>query len=190
MSFAELAKRHHFDPVPAEQWPAHLPDFVARALPADGCLVFPVADEHSDTAQFSARFGFSLEDCANTLILRFTKEGVDRYAAVVTLGSRRLDINGAVKAALDARRLSFAKREIASELTGMEFGGVTAFGLPADMPILIDAAVMERACVVVGAGYRRTKILVPPSLLQALPQASVAALAFQEPVDAAPPSAP
>jgi len=138
--------------------------------------VFTCLDEHSDTAAFSARYGFGLDDCANTLILKYSSGRGEHYAAAVTLGSRRLDINGAVKAKLGAKRLSLARREVATEITGMEFGGITAFGLPADMRILIDAAVVERRYVVVGAGFRETKILLAPSTLTHLPQVEVAPL--------------
>ena len=174
-----LVRKHRLDAIAVDQRADHLPAGVVSALPADHrVVVFPVADEHSDTAAFSAHFGFGLEDCANTLILRYTKDQADRHAAVVSLGSLRLDVNGAVKALLGAKRPTFAKREVATALTGMEFGGITAFGLPGDMPILIDAAVMERPFVVMGAGYRRTKILIAPALLSRLPNAVVAPLTF------------
>lgn len=84
--------------------------------------------------------------------------------------------NGAVKALLGARRLSFAAREVATELTGMQFGGITAFGLPEGMPLLVDAAVFERPLVVMGAGVRETKLLLSPALLKDLPGVVVAEL--------------
>jgi len=174
----EFAKACRFDTIPVEQRPAHLPACVAAALPEDDVVVFSCLDEHSDTAAFSARYGLGLEDCANTLILKVSSSEGERYAAVVTLGSRRLDINGAVKAKLGAKRLSLARREVATEITGMEFGGITALGLPAGIPILVDAAVVERSYVVVGAGVRRTKILLAPSMLTRLPLAEVAPLTF------------
>lgn len=149
---------------------------MAAALPARDALVFAVDDAHSDTAQFSARYGFGLGDCANTLVLRYKKAGGEHYAAVVSLGDRRLDINGAVKARLGAQRLSFAKREDAVALTGMEFGGITAFGLPADWPVLIDEAVMARPHVVMGAGVRTLKLLLQPDRLRGLAGADIAPL--------------
>jgi prolyl-tRNA editing enzyme YbaK/EbsC (Cys-tRNA(Pro) deacylase) len=178
MSLHEFAKQFRFDAIPSAERSDHLPAAVAAHLPEQDVIVFPVADAHSDTANFSERYGFSLEDCANTLVLKYTKEGADHYAAVVALGSRRLDVNGAVKEALGARRLSFAKREVATELTAMEFGGITAFGLPAGMRILIDQAVMDRQFVVMGAGYRRTKLLLATAALAGLADAQVAPLAL------------
>jgi prolyl-tRNA editing enzyme YbaK/EbsC (Cys-tRNA(Pro) deacylase) len=162
------------DVIPPSTLNAHLPASVSAALPPDGVTVFRVDDDASDTAQFSERYGFVLEDCANTIVLRYKKGGEERHAALVTLGSRRLDVNGAVKERLGAQRLSFAKREVATELTGMEFGGITAFGLPADWIVLVDAAVMAREQVVMGAGVRVAKLLLRPHWLTSLPNVDVA----------------
>jgi prolyl-tRNA editing enzyme YbaK/EbsC (Cys-tRNA(Pro) deacylase) len=178
MPLIDFARRHRIDPIPRDHHAAHLPPAVAAALQGVEAVVLPCPDEYSDTAAFSERFGFGLEDCANTLLLKVTRGPEERYAAVVTLGSRRLDINGAVKAKLEAKRLSFARREIATEVTGMQFGGITAFGLPASLRVLVDGAVMERPFVVMGAGFRETKILIEPSSLLRLPQVEVAAISF------------
>ncbi|MEZ0603529.1 YbaK/EbsC family protein [Paraburkholderia sp. IW21] len=168
------------DVIPAEQLGAHLPEHVAAQLPAQGVTVFAVSDDASDTAEFSSRYGFGLEDCANTIVIRYKKDGAEHYAALISLGSRRLDINGAVKAALGAQRLSFAKREAAVAHSGMEFGGITAFGLPPDWRVLADAAVMERAQIVMGAGVRAAKLLLAPEVLRQWPRCEVASLTLPE----------
>ncbi|MGT2455339.1 YbaK/EbsC family protein [Cupriavidus basilensis] len=181
MSLLEFANRFRFDSVDVIDRGKHLPPAVAAALPEEGAIVFLVADDDSDTAAFSQRYGFGLEDCANTIVLRYTKDRMEQYAAIVTLGSRRLDVNGAVKEVLGAKRLSFAKREVATEITGMEFGGITAFGLPSDMRILVDAEVMKRQFVVVGAGCRESKILLDPAVLSKLPNTVVSSLTVPQP---------
>ncbi|MEK6347268.1 MAG: YbaK/EbsC family protein [Burkholderia sp.] len=163
--------------VPEADHARHLPAAVAQALGGSGATVFLVDDDASDTAQFSERYGFGLEDCANTIVLRYRKDGADHHAAVVTLGSRRLDVNGAVKAVLGAQRLSFARREVAVELTGMAFGGITAFGLPGEWRVLVDSAVMQREQVVMGAGVREAKLLLTPAGLARLANVTVAEIA-------------
>ncbi|WP_176057605.1 YbaK/EbsC family protein [Paraburkholderia sp. BCC1876] len=171
---------HELDPrldvISSAQLSAHLPAHVVEQLPAEGVTVFAVSDDASDTAAFSARYGFGLEDCANTIVVRYKKDGGEHYAALVSLGSLRLDINGAVKAALGAQRLSFAKREAAVEHSGMEFGGITAFGLPDDWRVLVDAEVMARPQIVMGAGIRAAKLLLAPDVLRQWPRCEVAAL--------------
>jgi prolyl-tRNA editing enzyme YbaK/EbsC (Cys-tRNA(Pro) deacylase) len=63
--------------------------------------------------------------------------------------------------------------ERAVELTGMEYGGITPIGLPAEWPILVDSRVAETDVVIVGSGVRRSKILLPGRLLAQLPNAQV-----------------
>ena len=74
---------------------------------------------------------------------------------------------------LNARKASFGAVEVVTELTGMEYGGITPIGLPADWPILVDPAVAEAPSVVVGSGIRGSKIRLPGAALTRLPQAIV-----------------
>jgi prolyl-tRNA editing enzyme YbaK/EbsC (Cys-tRNA(Pro) deacylase) len=80
-----------------------------------------------------------------------------------------------VRRRLDARKVSFAPPELTVQLTGMAMGGVTAFALPRELPLWIDAAVMERPWVIVGGGSRSLKVKVAPDVLARLPNAEVVA---------------
>ena len=84
----------------------------------------------ADTAAFCAAYGFDPEDSANTIVV-IGKSEPPRYAACVTLAPYRLDVNRAVRDRLGTRKASFAPAEETAELTGMQMGGVTVFGLPA-----------------------------------------------------------
>ena len=126
----------------------------------------------ADTAQFCAAYGFALDDSANTIVV-VGKADPRRYAACVVLAPYRLDVNRAVKARLGTRKASFAGPDETRELTGMEIGGVTPFGLPAGLPIWVDGAVMARPRIVLGGGSRSWKVLAPPELLLGLPSAEV-----------------
>ena len=55
-----------------------------------------------------------------------------------------------------------------SLLTGMAIGGVTPFGLPADLPLWVDGRVMTRDRIILGGGSRDRKVLAPPAILTAL----------------------
>lgn len=74
---------------------------------------------------------------------------------------------------LGTRKASFASADETREMTGMEIGGVTPFGLPAGLRILVDAAVMGRERIVLGGGSRSWKVLAPPTILAALPGVEV-----------------
>jgi prolyl-tRNA editing enzyme YbaK/EbsC (Cys-tRNA(Pro) deacylase) len=125
----------------------------------------------ADTAAFCAGYGFALEDSANTIVV-VGKGQPPVYAACVVLATHRLDVNRTIKGRL-GRKSSFASPEETRELTGMAIGGVTAFGLPPDLPLWIDAAVMERPRIVLGGGSRSWKLLAPPAILRTLPNAEV-----------------
>ena len=74
---------------------------------------------------------------------------------------------------LDVRKASFAPVDVAVAETGMEYGGITPVGLPADWPVYVDAAVAAADRVVIGSGVRRSKLTVPGALLTRLPGAAV-----------------
>jgi prolyl-tRNA editing enzyme YbaK/EbsC (Cys-tRNA(Pro) deacylase) len=126
----------------------------------------------ADTAQFCAAYDFSLEDAANTIVV-VGKSEPRVYAACIVLAPHRLDVNRSVRARLGTRRASFAGADETSTLTGMAIGGVTPFGLPPDLPIWVDAAVMARRRIVLGGGSRSWKVIAPPSILLALPNVEV-----------------
>jgi len=133
--------------------------------------LFPCDPALADTAAFCAAYGFAPEDSANTIIV-VGKGAEPVYAACVVLATHRLDVNRAVKARF-GRKSSFASPDETREITGHEIGGVTVFGLPTDLPVWIDAAVMERGRIVLGGGSRSWKVIAPASILLTLPAAEV-----------------
>ena len=134
--------------------------------------------ELADTAAFCAHYGYAMEDSANTILVAGKSDPV-RFVACVVLATNRLDVNGLVRRRLGVKKASFADREQTMALTGMAIGGVTAIGLPDDVPLWIDSRVVSRPRIVLGGGDRSSKILAPPDLLLALPNAAVVeSLAF------------
>ncbi len=126
----------------------------------------------ADTAQFCAAYGFAMEDSANTIVV-VGKSEPRQYAACIVLAPHRLDVNHAVRARFGRGKASFAAADETRALTGQEIGGVTPFGLPPDLPIWVDAAVMTRVRIVLGGGSRSWKVIAPPAILLALPNVSV-----------------
>lgn len=126
----------------------------------------------ADTAAFCAAYGFDPADSANTILV-VGKASPPVYAACVVLAPNRLDVNRAVRTRLGTRKASFAPAEVTRDLTGMEIGGVTVFGLPEGMPLLVDARVMARERIVLGGGSRSWKVLASPAILLTLPGVEV-----------------
>ncbi|MFL6051801.1 MAG: YbaK/EbsC family protein [Actinoallomurus sp.] len=127
----------------------------------------------ADTAAFCERYGVPLDASANCVIVAAKRGGEVRLAACVVLATTRADVNGVVRRRLDARKASFAPQEQAVAETGMEYGGITPFGLPADWPVLVDQAVVAGPYVVVGSGVRRSKLIVPGAALAGIEQSQV-----------------
>jgi prolyl-tRNA editing enzyme YbaK/EbsC (Cys-tRNA(Pro) deacylase) len=121
----------------------------------------------ADTTAFCAAYGYALKDSANTIVVA-GKADPPAYAACVLLATTRLDVNRTVRKRLGVRGASFAPAEETMRLTGMAIGGVTPIGLPPDLPLWIDARVMERERIILGGGGRDSKILAPPVILLAL----------------------
>ncbi|HYH93752.1 MAG TPA: YbaK/EbsC family protein [Candidatus Saccharimonadales bacterium] len=142
----------------------------------------------ADTAAFCAAYGFAPEDSANTILV-IGKSDPPRYAACVVLAPHRLDVNRAVRDRIGTRKASFAPSQSTREITGMEIGGVTVFGLPPELPVWVDARVMERERIVLGGGSRSWKVLAEPAILRALPGVEVVEGLATEPSSAAPPTA-
>ena len=126
--------------------------------------------ELADTANFVKAYGYALEDSANTIVV-VGKSDPPQFVACVVLASTRLNVNQVVKKRLGVRA-SFASAEEGARLTGMMLGGITPIGIT-NMPIWVDAAVMTREKIVLGGGSRSCKIVTPPSIFLALPNAEV-----------------
>lgn len=130
----------------------------------------------ADTADFCAHYGVAPEDSANCIVVA-SRDDPPRLAACVVLATHRLDVNRTVRKRLGARKASFASAELTHEVTGMTMGGVTPFGLPDDLPLWIDEAVMSRDEVIVGGGSRSLKLRLSPTALVAVGGEVVAGLA-------------
>jgi prolyl-tRNA editing enzyme YbaK/EbsC (Cys-tRNA(Pro) deacylase) len=128
--------------------------------------VMPCDPELADTAAFVAAYGVPPERSANTIVVA-SKGAEARFVACVLLATTVLDVNGVIRHELGVRKASFAAADPVRELTGMEIGGVTPFGLPPELPVWIDPRVMEPPWIILGGGNRSSKLrLAPGSLLE------------------------
>ncbi|MFF8429998.1 YbaK/EbsC family protein [Streptomyces sp. NPDC016566] len=143
-------------------------------VPADRILYVETDPRWADTAVFVEHYGRDLlERSANCVVVAGKRGGGTTLAACLVLSTTRVDVNGVVRRRLGARKASFAAMDTATGETGMEYGGITPVGLPADWPVLVDAAVADLPYVLVGSGRRRGKLLVPGKALAELPGAVV-----------------
>ncbi|KGN32364.1 prolyl-tRNA synthetase [Knoellia sinensis KCTC 19936] len=168
---------------PAADHPELVAPPVAAALAASevagiaAAEVAPIDATLADTAAFCAAYDVALEASANCVVVAGKRAGETTYAAVMVLATDRADINGVVRKHLGVRKISFAPHDDAVSLTGMEFGGITPIGLPADWRVLVDARVVAAGPVVIGGGVRGSKLLVDGAALAVLPTAEILELA-------------
>jgi len=161
------------DAQPATERRELLPAPVAAAVTAEMIHVDTDPDR-ADTAEFVATYGQDLLETSANCVVVAGKRGSDvTLAACLVLSTTRVDVNGTVRRHLGVRKASFASMDTAVGETGMEYGGITPVGLPADWPLLIDAAVVATPYVLVGSGARRGKLIMPGKVLGALPGAIV-----------------
>lgn len=149
-------------------------DSVLAAAEATGQPYEVVAcdPELADTAAFCETYGYTLDQSANAIVV--VGKGDPRvYVACLVLATTRLDVNGVVRKKIGVKKASFASADETRDLTGMEIGGVTPYGLPDDLPLWIDRRIMDVPDVIVGGGSRDRKLLVPPASLAALANAEV-----------------
>jgi prolyl-tRNA editing enzyme YbaK/EbsC (Cys-tRNA(Pro) deacylase) len=146
---------------------------LADVLPASAVGVAEIDPAFADTAAFCEKYGVLPTESANCVVVAGRRDGQTRMAACMVLATTRADVNGLVKRELDVRKASFAAIDVAVELTGMEYGGITPIGLPADWPVFVDADVAAHPRVVIGSGVRRSKLTLPGSALARLPGAKV-----------------
>ena len=129
---------------------------------------FDIDPDFADTAAFCARYGFTLEESANAILVA-SKQPPGVYSLCLALATTRLDVNHVVRDLMGVRKLSFAPAEVTREVTGMEIGGVTPFGVAAGLPIYVDAAVTRLPRCIVGGGSRSMKVKVNPEVFPRMP---------------------
>ena len=134
--------------------------------------IFECKDEFSDTQSFCDHYGYKIEDSCNAILIK-SKKPEQFYALFCVLGVDRLDVNHKGKAVLNSKKLSFASREEAEEVTGQIYGGISPLGLPKDIKIYIDKNVMKRDKVFIGGGNRVSKFFLSPETLVNLTNASI-----------------
>ena len=134
--------------------------------------IIPCDSAFADTAEFCREYGYPLETSANTIVVTSTR-GEKLYCVCLVQASVKLDVNHVVKRLLGASRLSFATADETRDLTGMEIGGVTVFGLPPEIPIYVDAPLMNQMYIIVGSGNRTSKVKMSPVELVKIPNCTL-----------------
>jgi prolyl-tRNA editing enzyme YbaK/EbsC (Cys-tRNA(Pro) deacylase) len=134
--------------------------------------VIEIDPAFADTAAFCEKYGYSLEESANAILIA-SKRPVGQFCLCLALATTRLDVNHRVRSLLGVQKLSFAQGEQTAAVTGMEIGGVTPFGLTSPSQIYVDSAVAGLDRIIVGGGTRAMKVRVDPEVFDRMAEAEV-----------------
>ena len=138
----------------------------------DKLEVFECEDEFSDTQSFCDHYGYKIEDSCNEILIK-SKKPEEFYTLFCVLGSTRLDVNHKAKSLMGARKVSFASKEEAEEITSQIYGGISPLGLVPEIKIFIDKQVLTREKIFIGAGNRVSKFFLKPESLVELTQGRI-----------------
>ena len=173
----ELPSLPNLASLPAVEHPELVGAPVAAALKgwphADRVAVVEIDPALADTARMSEAYDVPMQAGANCVVVMGRRGGEERFAGCVVRADTRADVNNLVKRTLDVRKCSFLDHDRAVAESGMEYGGITPVGLPADWRVLVDAACVDIDTAIIGSGVRRSKLLLPGRLLADLPSAEV-----------------
>ena len=138
----------------------------------DKLEIFECEDQFSDTQSFCDHYGYKIKDSCNAILIK-SKKPEEFYSLFCVLGSNRLDVNHKAKSLMGARKVSFASKEEAEEVTSQIYGGISPLGLVPEIKIFIDKEVLTREKIFIGAGNRVSKFFLKPEALIELTQGSV-----------------
>lgn len=159
-------------PVLAAERPDLVAAPVAAALSAiPDALVVEIDPTLADTEAFCAAYGVPLEKSVNAVVVKGVRAGNEKFVVCMTPATKRVDVNNVVRRRLDVRRASFAPMDEAVALTGMEYGGITPVGVPADWPVWVDPDAVALDWVCIGGGVRGSKLFIPGRAFLDLPGA-------------------
>lgn len=81
------------------------------------------------------------------------------YAMVLVAGPNQVSWQ-ALRQHFKQSRLTMATPDEVLEVTGYQIGAVSPFGIPQDIPLLVDQALLSQPAISIGSGQRGTTILL------------------------------
>jgi Cys-tRNA(Pro)/Cys-tRNA(Cys) deacylase len=105
-----------------------------------------------------------------------TKLDDGRLAVGIVPVDRQLDLK-ALARALAARRADMADPAEAQRATGYVVGGISPLGQKRQLPTALDQSALDHDTIYVSAGRRGLEIILAPTDLQRLTDATIASLA-------------
>jgi len=110
-------------------------------------------------AKFAAQaMGFPVERTIKTLVVDLGHEG---YIMVLMPGDKNIDLKK-LAGAFSVKRTAMADTATAERLTGYLVGGISPFGTKQDLPVVMEASLLEYDRVAINAGQRGVMLVMKP----------------------------
>ena len=136
-------------------------------------LVAKIGPQYMGGKELCEHYGVDPSSGGNCVVVEVVKPEDTTFAAIVIPVGYRADLNHFVKKHFSAKRISLAPIDKITEMTKMEYGSITPFGLPSSWHILIDSRLAQKEKIIVGSGKQISKLLLPISTLLSIPNVEV-----------------
>ncbi|HAN09483.1 MAG TPA: hypothetical protein DCP90_02605 [Clostridiales bacterium] len=134
-------------------------------------LVAEIDPEFAGGVELCNKYNVNPMSGANCLVVEGRRGDKITYASCLVPVGYRYDMSGVVRKAMNARTVSVAPLEFVLEQSQMEYGSITPIGLPKDWMLFIDPLVLKNERIIIGGGFKKSKLSIPSSTLLSLPNA-------------------
>lgn len=151
-------------------------DFVLNwqgSVSKDTFCVSQIDPQYAGGVELCNQYNIPEEIGANCLIIEAKRAQQVWYAACLVPVGYRYNMTSVVRKALNARTVSVAPLDMVIEKTGMEYGSITAIGLPEEWTIFVDPLVMENERIIIGGGYVNSKLSILTEVFREMPNAVI-----------------
>lgn len=136
-------------------------------------LVAEIDSEYASGFELCNKYNIDQKYGANCLIVSGIRGDKKTVVALLVPVGYKYNMSSVVRKEINARIVSVAPLEEVLKATNMEYGSITPLTLPKEWQIFIDPLVMQNDKVIIGGGLKKSKILIPTSLLLSLPNSKV-----------------
>ncbi len=110
-------------------------------------------------AEFAAdAINYPLERTIKTLVI---DAGKKNYLLILMPGHMKLDLKKLADF-LSVKRVSMADSKTAEKVTGYLIGGISPFGTKKDLPVIMEASLLDFEKVAINGGGRGTMVIMNP----------------------------
>jgi len=137
--------------------------------------VAEIDPEFAGGIELCNKYGVDPRNGANCLVVEGKRGEISTIAVCLVPVGYKYDMSGVVRKRLNARQVSVASLDLVIKQSGMEYGSITPIGLPEEWNIFIDPLVLEPERIIIGGGFKVSKLSIPSIALLHLPKAEVLA---------------